>query len=168
MKKSVLGLVLILFIVNSSLAFTGYLMTEEAKKDDVQGLFTLILYGGRNNNDVESVAILDLEGDQYTIEPQAPEFDYKMKKGLSAKEALDGAYKFISYHNSFYRSQLSRIIDNEGDTIGYELRPLYMPFVFGISDILKINYSLKDGRVKVFIKIIPSVEKALPERTLVS
>ena len=156
------------FGVSHAFAQSEILRTEEAREADVKGVFTLILYGARDINDVEALAILDLEGDQYTVEPYAPAFDYKVEKGLSEKTALNKAYKFISYHNAFLRPQLSRIIDAKGKTIGYEVRPLYMPFVFGRSDVLEVDYSLKGEKVKVTIKIIPSVEKALPERTLVS
>jgi hypothetical protein len=159
---------LILFMVNSAFAISAHLRTEEAKESDVKGVFTVILYGARDINDIETVAILDFEGDQYTLEPYVPSFDYKVKKGLSEKAALDEAHKFISYHNAFYRSQLSKIVDDKGNTIGYELRPLYMPFVFGRSDVLEVDYWLKDGKVKVTIKLHPSVERALPERTIVS
>jgi hypothetical protein len=159
---------LTLFIVNYSFAITGHLRTEEIKEGDVKGVFTLILYGARDINDIETVAILDLEGDRYTLEPYAPAFDYKVKKGLSEKAALDEAHKFISYHNAFYRPQLSRILDDKGNTIGYEVRPLYMPFVFGRSDVLEVDYWLRGEKVKVNIRILPSIEKALPERTIVS
>jgi hypothetical protein len=158
----------LLFIVNYSFAITGHLRTEEIKENDIKGVFTLILYGARDINDIETVAILDLEGDQYTLEPYAPAFDYKVKKGLSEKEAFDEAHKFISYHNSFYRSQISRILDDKGNTIGYELRPLYMPIVFGRSDVLEVDYWLREGKVRVKIKLLPSIERALPERTIVS
>jgi hypothetical protein len=171
MKKNIyifILITLILFIVNYSFAITGHLRTEEIKESDVKGVFTLILYGARDINDIETVAILDLEGDQYTLEPYAPDFDYKVKKGLSEKEALDEAHKFISYHNSFYRSQISRILDDKGNPIGYELRPLYMPPVFGRSDVLEVDYWLRDSKVKVVIRILPSIERALPERTIVS
>lgn len=155
-------------MLNSSFAFSTHLRTEETKERDVKGLFALILYGARDVNDIETLAILDFEGDQYTLEPYAPSFDYKVKKGLSEKAALDEAHKFISYHNAFYRSQLSKIVDDKGNTIGYELRPLYMPFVFGVSDVLEVDYWLMEGKVKVTIRLLPSVERALPERTIVS
>jgi len=45
---------------------------------------------------------------------------------------------------------------------------LYMFFVFGRSDVREVDYWLRDGKVKVTIRIIPSIERALPERTVVS
>ena len=63
---------------------------------------------------------------------------------------------------------VSKIIDDNGNTIGYEVRPLYMFFVFGRSNVLEVDYWLRDGKVKVTIRIIPSIERALPERTIVS
>jgi hypothetical protein len=146
--------------IPSSFAFDKPLNTIEASTPEITGVFSLILYGRRFADDVETIAILDLEGDGYTLDPFAPDFDFKIKKGLSAKEALEQAQKFVSFHNAFWRSQLSRIIDNNGNTIGYEIRPLYLPFYFGVSDILDVYYWLKEnGRVKVTIKLIPSVEK---------
>jgi hypothetical protein len=163
-----LFIIILLFTVNGTFALQKHLMTEEAKENDVQGVFTLILYGGRYIDDIETIAILDYEGDEYTLKPYAPQFDFKIKKGVPEKEALKEAYTFVSFHNSFYRSQLSRIMDDKGKTIGYELRPLYMPFTFGVSDVLEVDYWLKDGTVKVTIRIQPSVERALIDRTLVS
>lgn len=146
--------------IPSSFAFDKPLKTIEASPAEIMGTFSLILYGGRFSDDVETIAILDLEGDGYTLEPFAPDFDFRIKKGVSAKEALEQAQKFVSFHHAFWRSQLSRITDNNGNTIGYEIRPLYMPFYFGVSDIFDVYYWLKEnGRVKVTIKLIPFVER---------
>jgi hypothetical protein len=141
-------------------AFERSLRTEEANPEEMKGSFTLILYGGSYLDDLETIALLDFEGDQYVLEPFAPDFDYRMKKGVLAQEAFKEAEKFVNFHPSFWRSQLSRILDKEGKVIGYEVRPLYRPFTFGISDVLDVNYWLKEkGRVKVTIKLIPSIEK---------
>jgi hypothetical protein len=141
-------------------AFEKALRTEEAKPDEMKGTFTLILYGGSYLDDLETIALFDSEGDHYVLEPFVPDFDYRMKKGVPAQEAFKEAEKFVNFHPSFWRSQLSRILDKEGKTIGYEVRPLYRPFTFGISDVLDVNYWLKEkGRVKVTIRLIPSIEK---------
>lgn len=63
----------------------------------------------------------------------------------------------MSFHNSFWRPQLSRIIDEKGNTIGYELRPLYYPFVYGRDDLLEVYYKVKDGKVIVEIRLIPEI-----------
>lgn len=157
-------LALILLSVNHAFALSETLRTEEVKEDDIQGVFTVIFYGARDINDIETLALLDMEGDEYTLETYAPDFDYKVKKGLSEKAALNEAYKFIGYHNAFLRPQVSKIIDRKGNTIGYEVMPLYIPFVFGRSDVLEVDYSLKGDKVKVTIRIIPSIERAYPRK----
>lgn len=150
-----------IIIINDSFAIERPLDTENVKSIDVTGTFTLIFYGGRYSNDFETVAFLDLEGDDYTFEPYAPEFDYRVKKGVPAKEAFKEAEQFVSQHPDFSRSLLSRILDKKGKTIGYELRPLYYPLRFGVSDILDIDYWIKDGKIKIIIRLIPSVERQL-------
>jgi hypothetical protein len=142
------------------LAFERALRTEEAKPDEIKGTFTLILYGGNYLDDLETIAILDSEGDQYVLDPFAPDFDYRMKKRVPAQEAFKEAEEFVNFHPAFWRSQLSKIVDKEGKVIGYEVRPLYRPIAFGVSNVLDVNYWLKEkGRVKVTIKLIPSIEK---------
>jgi len=145
----------------NSCAAGNYLKTEDAKDEDIKGSFTLILYGSRHLSDIETIAILDIEGDSYSFEPYAPEFDYKIKRGVSAKEALEEAERFVSWHSSFYRTQLSRTLDDKGNVIGYELRPLYQPLAFGVSDVLDVDYRIKDNRVIVRIKLKPQIERML-------
>ena len=144
----------------TTFAFEKSLRTEEANPEDISGTYTLLLYGARFSDDLETVAILDPEGDKYHFDIYAPDFDYKVKKGVPAKDALAEAQKFVSFHNAFFKSILSRILDKDGKTIGYELRPLYNPVVYGISDVLDVHYFLKEsGRIKVFIKLEPSIER---------
>ena len=148
-------------LIGTSFAISKPLHTEGVKSIDVAGTFTLITYGGRYFNDVETIAFLDLEGDRYTLEPYAPEFDYKIVKGLSSEDALKEAEEFASWHPDFWRSQLSRILDDKGQTIGYELRPLYHPYAFGLSDVLDIYYITKDNKVIIYIKLEFQVERQL-------
>jgi hypothetical protein len=152
---------LLLLLTTVSLAHAKYLKTEEVKAEEVTGSFTLILYGGRHSNDLETIVILDKEGDQYEFEPYAPEFDYKMKKGVSAGDALNEAKRFVSFHNAFWRTQLSRILDEKGNVIGYEVRPLYRSFVYSRDNLLEVYYKVKDGKVIAYIKLIPEVFNTL-------
>lgn len=149
--------ILLLLALVSSADAARYLKTEEAKDAEVEGSFTLILYGGRHINDLETIVILDKEGDQYEFEPYAPEFDYKIKKGVNAADALNEAKRFVSFHNAFWRPQLSKILDNKGNIIGYEMRPLYRPFVYGRDDLLEVYYRIKGDKVIAYIRLIPEV-----------
>ncbi len=147
-------------LLSQSYAFEKSLKIEEASPSEIRGTFTLILYGGRSADDLKTIAILDLEGDEYSFEPYAPDFDFTVKKGVPAEKALAAAEKFVSFHASFWRTQLSKIIDGRGSVIGFEVRPLYWPFIYGVSDVMEVNYWPKrDGKVKVTIKLIPSVER---------
>ena len=135
------------------------LRTDVPPSGDVQGTYTLILYGGNYSDDLETIAFLDKEGDRYTLEPYAPEFVFRIKKGLTADRALKEAGEFIRSHAEFYREQFRSIRDEKGEIIGYELRPLYLPFTFGTDDVLDVDYWLKEERVLVFVKLKPSLEK---------
>ncbi|MEW6602180.1 MAG: hypothetical protein AB1499_14495, partial [Nitrospirota bacterium] len=116
---------LFLLIFIYSCASERHFITERARPEELSGTFTLFLYGARHSDDVANVAILDREGDPYEIQIYAPEFDFSVKKGLSADDALAEAASHVKYHRDFIRSRLAKIIDDKGDTIGYELRPLY-------------------------------------------
>lgn len=167
MKKSlfyIINFCLVFLLCYTSLCISADtpLKTEEANISDIQGMFTLILYGGRFVDDLERVAIFDKEGDRYYFEPYAPDFDYKIKKSVPDKEIFDQAQRFVSFHHAFHKSLLSRILDKKGNIIGFELRPLYQPFSYSISDVLDVYYWLKkDGKVKVTIKLIQPVERLL-------
>ena len=146
MRNSIKTFIVILMVVlfytdNNSLAVAKFLKTEEAKYDEVTGTYNLILYGGRHINDLETAAFLDREGDQYEFEPYAPEFDYKIKRGVPAEEALKEAKKFVSFHNAFWRSQLSRILDEKGN------------------DLLEIYYRIKGDKVIIEINLTPDIFK---------
>jgi hypothetical protein len=149
--------VLLLVIASVSFAQAEYLKTEEVKAEEITGTFTLILYGARFSTDLETIALLDKEGDGYDVEPYAPEFDYKVKKGVPGADALREARKFVNFHNAFWRSQLSKILDEKGNTIGYEVRPLYLPFIYGRSDLLDVNYDIKNGKVIAYIRLTPQI-----------
>ena len=127
----------------------------------MKGTFTILLYGCRYPDDIENVAILDKEGDPYTFEIYAPGFSYKVKTGLSAEEALSEADRFLRCSFYYEHSRLNRIFDQAGNPIGYELRPLYSPIRFGQYDVLDIHYTIRDSTVIVYIKLDPSVERAL-------
>ncbi len=156
----VLSATVLILSLPYAFAFEKPLKTEAAKASEVTGTFTLILYGGGYSDDLETIAFLDYEGDQYTFEPFAPDFDFRIIKGVPAQEALKRAEKFVNFHNSFWRTQLSKITDHKGNIVGYEVRPLYLPTTYAVSDVLDVHYWLKEkGKVKITIRLVPELEK---------
>jgi hypothetical protein len=143
----------------TSVHFTSLKRTIIKDEKTITGSFTLILYGSRHSEDIETIAFLDSEGDEYIFEPYAPEYDFTMKVHVTGEKALKEAQSFVNWHNSFRHAQWSSITDKQGRILGYELRPLYSPLTFGISDVLNINYSLKGNKVVIYIRLKPSVER---------
>ena len=148
-----------LFTCICSCASAPYLITVPTDPGEIAGTYTLILYGGRYSSDIQNVAILDKEGDQYTFSVYAPEFDYKVKKHVPAKEALSEAEAFVRFHYAFWKSQLRGIVDPTGIPIGYEVRPLYYPMDFGYPDVMDVDYILKDNNVTVMISLKRELRK---------
>lgn len=137
------------------------LNTRGAQEPEVTGTYTVIFYGCNFFDDLETIAFLDKEDDRYAFEPFAPNFKFKIKKGVPAKEALVEAKKFLNCNTSFSYAQLSRITAPDGYVLGYEVRPLYKPFRYGLDDVLYTDYRLKGDRVVLKIKLDPSIENML-------
>jgi hypothetical protein len=149
--------VMVCLIVLAGCASTGSSIRVEPA-GEISGVFTLILYGGNYLDDLETVAFLDREGDAYTFDIFAPAFDYRTIKGLSAAEALKKAEEFVSRNTSFHQIRLSSIVEDKAGNIGYEVRPLYLPFTYGTDDLLDIYYGKKGNKVVVNIRLKHSVE----------
>jgi hypothetical protein len=162
--KSITATFMLIFILITAYSCVNvkYLHTDKAAPSEITETYTLLLYGGRYLDDVKNVAILDKEGDRYTFDIYAPEFDYTVRKQVPAKDALEEANKHVSFHHSFFRSKLRKILDAEGNVIGYELRPLYHLQEFGTSDILYTEYTLKDDKVIARIRLDYELEKKEP------
>lgn len=152
---------MIVFFLSMPLSYGGERIKTETVNDiEREKAYSLILYGARHGNDLETVAILDIEGDDYTIVPYAPDFDYEVLSGLDSPEAIKRAGGFISWHPLYHKSELKRITLS-GKVIGYELRPLYYPLSYGLSDVIDIDYRLKDRKVIVRIRLLPQIERML-------
>ncbi|NJD57047.1 MAG: hypothetical protein FIA94_11675 [Nitrospirae bacterium] len=155
------GLLAILAL--TSCATGPRLNAQAAQGAEIAGTYNVIFYGCNYFNDPETVVFLDKVGDPYTFEPFAPDFVYRIKKGLPASEALAEADNFPNCTSSFRYAQVRRIAAPSGDILGYELRPLYHSFVFGRDDVLNVDYLLKDDKVVIYVTLDPSVEKMLRE-----
>jgi hypothetical protein len=141
-----------------------YDITTEVMKEEkiMPGNYTLILYGAMHGEDLETIALLDYEGDDITFEPYARKYNYEIKTHVQDDEALAEAVKFIKWYPSYVRYQLSSITDREGKILGYEVRPIYLAIsTYGYSDVLRVYYYLIDKKVKVYISLDPAVERAI-------
>jgi hypothetical protein len=146
-------------ITGSSCAIRPRLKVEAAAGSAVKGTYSLILYGCTHFNDLRTMALLDREGDRYTFEPYAPDFDYRVIKGLPAPEALEKAENFVAGCNpDFMRSQLSVILTQDGAVAGYEVMPLYRAYAFPGSVVLNTSYFLDKDRIIAVITLKHWVE----------
>jgi len=152
---------IILLIIVGLIALSGnsHLKTEAANPAEVQGKFTLLLYGSSSLNELANVAILDREGDPYAFEVYAPDFSYTVHAGLTASQALQEAERFVRRNIQSERSRLHRILSPAGAAIGFELRPLYSIATFGRDDIIITSYSIKDRKIIVHIGLDPDIER---------
>jgi hypothetical protein len=128
---------------------------------DIQGTYTLVLYGCKYGNDLENIAILYKDEGPLTFEIYSLPTSYRVKKGLPADEALKQAHQFLRCSTEYWKTQLSKIVDSEGAIAGFELRPLYAPYQYGQMDVLDINYWLRDSKVTVYIKLDPDTQKSV-------
>jgi hypothetical protein len=126
----------------------------------VTGTYRLILYGCNHLRDLETFALLDREGDGYTFEPFGPDFNYIVEKGVSAEEALKEAEKFITCNPGYIRPQLAKIIEPEGNTLGYEIKPLYLAFVYSVPDVLETYYFLHGDKVIARFRVRPTARES--------
>ncbi len=137
------------------------LSTTGTPGPEIKGDYRVIFFGCNYLNDLDTIAFLDKEDDPYTFEPYAPDFKYRIKKGVGAKDAFEKANKFVQCNSSFSQSQMSTIKAPNGDIIGYEIRPLYQPFTYGVADALNTYYWLKGDKVVIRIMLNPSIENML-------
>jgi len=157
------GLVLLIIAsVSATSCMPGVRMnTEGAKETEVTGTYRAILHGCNYLDDLMTVAFLQKEGAKYPFEPYAPDFNFRAREGLPAKEALEAAGKFLDCNTSFRNSQLRRIVTPEGDVLGYEVKPLYHIYAYGMDEPLHTDYRLRDGKIIIRMWVDPSVEKML-------
>jgi hypothetical protein len=151
-----------LVLILGSCAGGKQLRTELAPGSEIKGNYTLILFGTRSAYELKTVAFLDKEGDGYELVPYAPEFNYKVIKNVSGTEALKKALDYVKWHRDYRSTQVRKILDEQGSVIGYEVRPIYDPLAYGISNVLLVQYFVQEGgKIKVMIRLHPTAEEHL-------
>jgi hypothetical protein len=139
------------------------LQTETADPGTISGTYDLLLYGCRYPGDLERAAFLIAPDKTGTVDLFVPETSYKVKRGLPADTALAEADAFVrcDLHNTVTELRVHRIPDGSNGTIGYEILPRYLPSDEGGTDPLLVSYALKDGKITVYIRLFPDVERKL-------
>jgi hypothetical protein len=134
------------------------LIPRSANPSEIKGTYTLILYGCNYIGDIQNMAILVDEKSEHPVEIYALDAMYKIKRGLLGPQALSEANTFINCSShTVWQTVLRRISDNGDRTIGYELKPLYRTWEFGLPEVLLSSYSLKNGKVTAYIRLEPGV-----------
>ena len=155
---------LILLAITFSCATGNHLRTAKVSESDISGVFTVMFFGSTYMNDPKTVAVFDLEGDQYTFEPYARDDEFVIERGMPAREAVKKAQLFVGQHSFYFDSYIRNISDENGRVIGYELRPLYHSRAYGRSDILSVHYRIKADKVNVFVDIKRHIKKMIFDR----
>jgi hypothetical protein len=143
--------------------FPGHALKTTETADIVKGAYRSLLFGCRYPDDILNAAFLDREGDAYSFEIYAPDYEYFITPYLPAEEALAQADRFIRCSFHYQNATLHAIQTRNGSIIGYEMRPLYSPLRFGYADVLTINYRIMDNRIIIYIKLDPGVEAIINE-----
>jgi hypothetical protein len=164
MSPGIIKLIILMGIV-CICSCTGprYLRSVSAGPEEITGTCDLFLYGHRYADDFKNIAFLIPRGGKYSFELYAPKFNYVVRKGLPAGTAIGEAEQFIKFHYSFQRSHLNKILDYEGNVIGYELRPLYSTLDFSYEDVFDVHYLIEDDKVVATVGLKPEIGEQTPE-----
>lgn len=136
------------------------LLTTSADPKALTGTYDLFLYGCRYPADLEHAAFLIEPEKSPMVDLFVRETAVTIKRGLSADSALAEANKFVRCGNRTVESiRFQRIPDGSGGTLGYEMLPRYPVTDDGGMDPLLVNYSLKDGKIFVYIQLSPEAER---------
>ena len=154
-----------LFVLASSLSgcmLGTQLNTETADPKTISGTYDLFLYGCRYSDDLEHAAFLIAPDKAGMVDLYVPETSYKIKRGLPADKALAEADAFLRCGiHTVTELRIHRIPDGSSGTMGYEILPQYLPYDVGGTNPLLVSYTLKDGKVTVYIRLFPDVERKL-------
>jgi hypothetical protein len=164
-RSALLFFAFIVFVASMSGCMLGtQLNTETADPKTITGTYDLLLYGCRYPDDLEHAAFLIAPDKTGMVELYVPETSYKVKRGLTADQALAEADAFVRCGvHAVQELRVHRIPDGSNNTIGYEILPRYFYYDYGGSDPLLVSYSLKGGKITVYIRLDPDVERKLDQ-----
>jgi hypothetical protein len=155
-------LLLLIAALLGGCTFGTQLKTETADPKAIAGTYDLYLYGCRYPDDLEHAAFLVAPEKAGMVAFFVMDSSLKITRGLPADKALAEANTFVRCGNRTVESlRIHRIPDGTGGTLGYEMLPRFPDTDVGGSDPLFVNFSLKDGKINVYIQLNPYVERQL-------
>lgn len=138
------------------------LRTESADPKGIEGTYDLFTYGCRYPKDIEHAAFLIAPDKADMVELYVPAKSYKVKRSIPADQALAEADTHVRCGvRTVVEARVHRIPDGSGGTLGFEVLPRYALSEVGGMDPLNVSYSLKDGKITVYIRLQPDVELKL-------
>jgi len=156
-------LTVILFLLAAALsgcAMGTQLLTASADPKAITGTYDLYMYGCRYPDDLEHAAFLIEPEKSPMVELFVRDTAVTIKRGLPADSALAEANKFVRCGNRTVEAiRFQRIPDGSGGTLGYEMLPRYPITDDGGMDPVLVNYSLKKGKIFVYIQLSPEAER---------
>ena len=154
MKKG--SLLVLMFLVLTGCG-ANLSMNRAAIQDVSAGseLVDLYLYGRGSLADPVKLAIIDMASDDFKFHLLAPATQYEVVPGIAVSKAVSIAEEFVGGWGTCTASVLAHSISgNEGQTIGYEFRPLYSSPLRGTEDPLLTSYWIRDdGDVGVNVTV---------------
>lgn len=138
------------------------LRSELADPKALNGTFDVMLYGCRYPDDIENAAFLVPTGSTTPLELFVSDTSYKLKKDLDANKAFAEADAFVRCGvHTVQETRFHRVLDASGTVVGYDVLPRYLPYDVGGSDPLLVTYTHSAGKVRVYIRLRPEVERQL-------
>ncbi|MCS7215099.1 MAG: hypothetical protein RMI30_03870 [Thermodesulfovibrio sp.] len=133
---------------------------NKCNEGDIKGTFNLIIYSNSFINDPETFIVLDRVDDKNKIVPYASDFKYRLIEKVNEKEVIKITNDVLG-NSSFINSIKCSVIYDKEIIVGYELKPLYFPWIFGIIEPVETIYKKEGDLVYIFIRLNPRVERQL-------
>ena len=148
------GIPLCLFML-AACSLGASLRSRPAREIAPSETYSVIFYGNRYVGDLETVVFLKPVSSQFNVKPKSSVY-YSIVNGISAPVAMKKAEAFFKSNPNYTGISKNRIsVASTGQLIGYEIRPLYQPFVYGMPDVLTTCYTLKGKTVSMYVEINP-------------
>lgn len=133
---------------------------QDCNEQSIKGIYDVIVYSNSFINDPETFIILDVADDNTKILPYAPSFQFKVHEKLDEKQALKIVHEILRDSANVSSIKCTQIKDG-ANIVGYELKPIYFPWIYGIMEPLDTSYKKDNNTITVFIKLNPIVERQI-------